>query len=161
MNEAQYQPVEDSFREGRIESEDSATLGAYLHALSNQPVHNELVRHRDIIRGITINHILLQRHIADLDKKNATTQKLVIVLTVASVLTGALQIWYAARADDRAMIEATRTTLTTPAEESRSQATVPVASPVASLPSGGQPRAQKDQLSTLPVPASVASVPSK
>lgn len=127
MNEDRYQPVEDAFREGRIQGEDSATLGKYLHALSNQPIHNDLVRHRDIIRGITINHILLQRHIADLDRKNTNTQRLVIVLTVASVLTGALQILYAYRADNRSVLEAERTatsvTVRTEAPASPSSAT--------------------------------------
>lgn len=115
MNEDRYQPVEDAFREDRIQSEDSATLGRYLHALSNQPIHNDLIRHRDIIRGITINHVLLQRHIADLDRKNTNTQRLVLVLTIASVLTGAFQIWYAYRADNRSVIEAERAAAKLPA----------------------------------------------
>lgn len=161
MNEERYQPVEDSFREGRIESEDSATLGKYLLALSNQPIHNELIRHRDIIRGITINHILLQRHIADLDKKNATTQMLVIALTVASVLTGALQIWYAWRADNRALIETTRTTAPTLAGENLPKGAAPVGSPVTNLHSGGTPPPLKDQLLKPPPLTSTPSAQKK
>ncbi|WP_343626170.1 hypothetical protein [Roseateles puraquae] len=98
----QYQPVEDAFREGRVNAEDTATLNAYLMALSNQSIPNDGVRHRDIIRGLTINHILMQRHIAELDRKNSFTQRLVLALTVASLLVGGIQIWYALRADERA-----------------------------------------------------------
>ena len=96
-----YQSVENAFQEGRIAHTDTATLTEYLNALSNQPIPNEYVRHRDIVRGLTINHILLQRHIAELDRKNGTTQKLVIALTLMSLFASGAQIWYAIRADDR------------------------------------------------------------
>lgn len=43
----------------------------------------------------------LHGHITDLNAKNALTQKLVIVLTVVSVIGSAIQILYAAKADER------------------------------------------------------------
>ena len=59
MEPIPYQTVEDAFREGEVESKDSITLGRYLLALANQPIESDRVKHRDIIRGITINHVLL------------------------------------------------------------------------------------------------------
>jgi hypothetical protein len=48
------------------------------------------------------SHVVeLHNHITDLNKKNALTQKLVIVLTVVSVIGSAIQIWYADKADKR------------------------------------------------------------
>ena len=108
MEPIPYQTVEDAFREGEVESKDSTTLGRYLLALANQPIESDRVKHRDVIRGITINHVLLQRHIAELDKKNANTQKLVVALTIAAVITGGIQIWYASKADKRSEAESLR-----------------------------------------------------
>lgn len=112
MSIENYQPVEDAFRKGTIDEHDSATLGKFLIALSNQPLENDHVKHRDIIRGITINHILLKRHIDALDKKNDLTQKLVIALTVASLIGTGAQTWFALKADKRTEEAASQTTET-------------------------------------------------
>jgi hypothetical protein len=142
-----YQAVEDAFRKGQIDATDSATLADYLTALSNQPLANERVQHRDVIRGITINHVLLQRHIADLDKKNALTQKLVVALTVASLIASGMQIWYAKRSDDRSEREdqqkATATSTTKPvasASPGVSSPPSPQASIASNQPASGSPR---------------------
>ena len=47
----------------------------------------------------------LQKHITTLNEKNALTQKLVIALTVAALLTGIPQIWLAYKADKRSELE--------------------------------------------------------
>lgn len=86
MSQNNYQPVEDAFSNGRVELQDSDTLKKYLLALSNQPIHNELVRHRDIIRGLTINHLLLQRHIETLNQQNSKTQRWFMVFAVISAI---------------------------------------------------------------------------
>lgn len=86
MFQDNYQLVEDAFSNGQVESQDSDTLKKYLLALSNQPIHNELVRHRDIIRGITINHLLLQRHIETLNQQNSKTQRWFMVFAVISAI---------------------------------------------------------------------------
>lgn len=53
--------------------------------------------------GSLQDHVVeLHGHITDLNKKNALTQTLVIVLTVVSVIGSAIQIWYAQKADTRA-----------------------------------------------------------
>lgn len=86
MSQDNYQPVEDAFSNGQLESQDSDTLKKHLLALSNQPIHNELVRHRDIIRGLTINHLLLQRHIETLNRQNSKTQRWFMVFAVISAI---------------------------------------------------------------------------
>ncbi|MEH6638180.1 MAG: hypothetical protein V7717_02775 [Porticoccaceae bacterium] len=95
----EYQPVEDAFREGTVESASTEELQNYLLALSNQPIPNEMVRHRDIIRSITINHMLLQRHvgilqnhITQLNESNGKLQKWVIALAVAALVTAGTQV---------------------------------------------------------------------
>lgn len=109
MSAANYQSVEESFRDGTIEAQDTETLGLFLLTLANQPLPNEFVRHRDIIRGFTINHILLQRHIGALDKKNARTTVLVVVLTIASLIGTASQTWYGYKADKKSEAESRST----------------------------------------------------
>ena len=49
---------------------------------------------------------LIRSHITALNEKNAFTQRLVIVLTVASIIGSAIQIWYAAKADERETAQA-------------------------------------------------------
>ena len=53
------------------------------------------------IENLQSHVVELHDHITDLNEKNALTQKLVIVLTVVSVIGSAVQIWYAAKADER------------------------------------------------------------
>jgi len=98
----QYESAHKSFRSGEVMLEDNETLISHLSGLANQNNINEGTQHRDIIRGITINHILLQRHIDGLNKQNSRTQKLVIALTAAALLSGIPQIWFAYSADKRA-----------------------------------------------------------
>lgn len=86
MNEHPYQPVEDAFRDGKINEQGYENLSSFLIALSNEVIPNENVRHRDIIRGLTINHILLQCHIDSLNKQNSKTQRWFMVFAVISAI---------------------------------------------------------------------------
>lgn len=118
--EHEYQPVEDAFREGTVMEQSNETLSSFLVALSNQVIQNENVRHRDIIRGITINHILLQRHIEALDRKNSRTTWLVVLLTVATLIGTASQTWYGYKADKRAEVESAASEVKRQTQESKS-----------------------------------------
>ena len=120
MPEHPYQPVENAFREGTVMEQSDETLSSFLVALSNKVIQNENVRHRDIIRGITINHILLQRHIEALDRKNSRTTWLVILLTVAALIGTASQTWYGYKADKRAEVESAANEVKRQAQESQS-----------------------------------------
>ena len=88
-----YDRMNSAFQDGTFESSDSATLQGYLVSLANQSIVNSQIQHRDIIRGLTINHILLQRHIEGLNKQNTKTQRWVIALAVAALLSSVVQIF--------------------------------------------------------------------
>jgi hypothetical protein len=109
---AQFDAAGKAFDENTLATCDDATLQRHLVALANEPVPNTAVQHRNIIRGITINHLLLQRHIDRLNHQNSITQRLVIALTVAALMIGIPQLWLAYKADKRAETEQTPNTAT-------------------------------------------------
>ncbi|MEW6353422.1 MAG: hypothetical protein AB1469_03860 [Pseudomonadota bacterium] len=84
--EHEYQPVENAFREGTITSASDEDLSKHLLALANKPIDNDRIKHRDIIRGITINHMLLQHHIDRLNSQNSKTQRWFMVFAVISAI---------------------------------------------------------------------------
>lgn len=144
MSKHQYQPVENAFRDGKIEEQSDDTLSSFLIALSNEVILNENVRHRDIIRGVTINHLLMKRHIDRLNRQNSRTQKLVISLTIAALIVGIPQIWFAYKADKRAETE--RTPNTTTSTQSKSQTL---------SPTQGQPPTTRQSESPVKVSTSI------
>lgn len=103
----QFDAAERAFDENTLADCDDKTLQEYLIAVAREDVLNPALQHRNIIRGITINHLLLQRHIDRLNKKNSITQQLVIALTVSALIIGIPQLWYSYRAHKRAEIEQT------------------------------------------------------
>ena len=82
-----------AFDDNSLQSCDNETLQKHLIALANELVPNVNVQQRNIIRGITINQILLQRHIDSLEKRSAKIQCWVIALAVASLISSVLQIF--------------------------------------------------------------------
>lgn len=104
-----YETADAAFRTGRVLTESNETLLAHLHGLSNQNNINTGTQHRDIIRGLTINNILLQRHVESLqghitalDGKNSRLQWSVVALTIASLIAAVVQTTVAIRAELRA-----------------------------------------------------------
>ena len=94
----QYESANTAFRMGKVLTDGNEKLLEHLSGLSNLTNTNTGTQHRDIIRGITINHILLQRHIealqthiSALDAKNTTLQKWVAALAFAALVAGAAQ----------------------------------------------------------------------
>lgn len=109
-----YEEAHTAFRTGSVLTDSNDKLLMYLSGLSNQNNINEGTQHRDIIRGLTINNILLQRHIeklqahiTELDKKNSLTTMADVALTVASLIGTGFQTWYGYKADNRAEAEST------------------------------------------------------
>lgn len=107
-----YEEAHTAFRTGSVLTDSNERLLLYLSGLSNQNNINQGTQHRDIIRGFTINIILLQRHIdklqehiTDLDKKNSVTTMAVVALTVASLIGTGFQTWHGYKADNRAEAE--------------------------------------------------------
>ena len=83
--------MDAAFQDGSFEFADNDSLQQYLISLSNQNIPNSSVQHRDIIRGLTINHILLQKHITKLDAKNSKLQCWVMLLAVAALVSTIVQ----------------------------------------------------------------------
>ena len=88
-----YEKAHSAFASGSVLTDSNEKLIEYLSGLSNQNNTNTGTQHRDLIRGITINHILLQHHIDALNRQNAKTQKWVIVLAIAALLSSIIQIF--------------------------------------------------------------------
>ena len=98
-----------AFGSGKIFSESEETLQKYLASLCTENVPNVEVRHREIIKALTINHIQMQRHIDKLNeqaklvqeqgnklqKQNNRLQKIIIVLATIATFTGITQIYVA------------------------------------------------------------------
>jgi hypothetical protein len=111
-----YSDADIAFHTGDVLKADNKTLLRYLSGLTNQPNSNDRTQSRDIIRGLTINNILLQRHVTELqghitrlDEKNSVTTYAVIALTVASLIGTGIQTWYGHKADKRSEAEAKST----------------------------------------------------
>lgn len=81
-----------AFHTGAVFTESRAKLLEHLSGLSNQNNTNTGTQHRDIIRGITINHLLLQQYINTLERKSKNTQMWFIVLAVLSLVGTVVQI---------------------------------------------------------------------
>jgi hypothetical protein len=62
----------------------------YLESLCSEDVPNERVRHRELLRGITIHHIQMARLIASLEERNSNTQFWFMVLAISSIFFGAV-----------------------------------------------------------------------
>jgi hypothetical protein len=55
-----YEAAHKAFTSGKVMTDDSQTLLEHLYGLANQNNINAGTQHRDIIRGISINNILMQ-----------------------------------------------------------------------------------------------------
>ena len=91
MTIAAYEAMNAAFASNSIQRDDGAVLQEYLVLLCTRHEVNPYIQHRDIIRGLTINHILMQRHIDSLNKQNEKTQRLVIALAIAALISGIAQ----------------------------------------------------------------------
>lgn len=87
----QYEAADTAFKTGKVMSDDNEKLLEHLSGLSNLTNVNTGTQHRDIIRGITINHILLQRHIDSLNERNEKLTWWVITLAVAALVSTIVQ----------------------------------------------------------------------
>ena len=86
-----YETTNTAFQNGDIQQCDNDTLQKHLLILCSRHENNESIRHRDIIRGITINHIILQRHIDGLNRRNEKLTWWVIALAVAALVSATVQ----------------------------------------------------------------------
>ena len=103
---AEYEATNAAFVSGSVAAADRQSLQAYLLAISQNVTGDDAVQSRDIVQALTLNHLILQRHIDELERRGGRTQKLVIALTIASLLGTAVQCWLAYKADGRSEMEA-------------------------------------------------------
>ena len=80
-----------TFESEEIFNASEETMQKYLASLCTERVPNEEVRHREIIKALTINHIQMYRHIDKLNKKNSFLQAIVIILTIAVLVAATIQ----------------------------------------------------------------------
>ena len=79
-----------AFEEGSVFGADEQTLQTYLKSLCTEDVPNEGVRHRELLRGFTINYIQIARLIALLEARNNKTQFWFMILAIGSIVVGAV-----------------------------------------------------------------------
>lgn len=94
--------ISAQFEKGEVLNASDEKLQEYLMSLASGHVPNDMVRHREIIRALTINYIQMKRHIDGLNRRNSFTQYCVIALTVMSLLGTAVQAIIAIRTEIRA-----------------------------------------------------------
>lgn len=87
-----------AFQHNKVTEAKEENLQRWLQNLCTGNVPNETVRHREIIRGLTINHIQMTRTIQSLEDTmrrlnaaNERTQQLVLRLTWVAVVVGVIQ----------------------------------------------------------------------
>ena len=83
---AAHSKVDQAFQVGTVTTASDAELMSYLTTLCTGNVPNPSIQHREIIRGITINHIQMARVITRLNRQNTILTWVVIVLAVASIV---------------------------------------------------------------------------
>ena len=130
----QVQSVAAAVESGTIASATHAQLVDYCTWLAHRDARDHIAHsHFDQICEAVRLH-LLRSYVEKLEQKNAGLQKLVVVLTVATLLTSGMQIWFAYKADQKAV-------LVSPSSASQPQiqkTQAPVPTPE-TAPSSGQP----------------------
>jgi hypothetical protein len=87
---AQRSEIQTAFEDGSVFDADEETLLTYLKSLCSLDVLNETVRHRELLRGITIHYIQTARLIASLEARNKKTQFWFMLLAIGSIFVGAV-----------------------------------------------------------------------
>lgn len=89
--------VERAFRDWTVAGAPDSEHIEILRHLCDQPIQNDGIRHRELLRGITVNHLQMGRVIRDLEKTicelhaaNEKTQTLVIILAIIAIIVGAI-----------------------------------------------------------------------
>ena len=145
MEVPEYQEALKAFDTGGVVDASRTDLQRYLVAIARNATGDDAVQARDTIQALTLNHLVLQRHIDSLERKNTVTQRLVIGLTIASLAGTVVQAWLASKADARSEVDLARQTppqLVIPqhassASASRQPPSAPLPRPNASRPNTG------------------------
>lgn len=103
--------ITTQFLSGGILTASDEKLQEYIMSLSSGHVPNDMVRHREIIRALTINHIQMKRHIDGLNTQSNKTQRWVMALAVAALIGTIVQIYYADKSEKRSEAQERRTVI--------------------------------------------------
>lgn len=103
--------ISAQFAKGGVLTASDEKLQEYLMSLSSGHVENDMVRHREIIRALTINHIQMKRHIDNLNAQSNKTQRWVMALAIASLIGTLAQVYYADKSEKRSEAQERRTAI--------------------------------------------------
>jgi hypothetical protein len=92
-----------AFREGTVWDEDEAQLRTHIRTIAESGISNDKLIAPEIVRALAINHIQMARTITKLEStittlnaENGKVSRRVLVLTVVTIVLGALQCLLAA-----------------------------------------------------------------
>lgn len=108
---------------GEIEKASRATLTEYSTWLCSPLAQGEFGpdgRYEEVCEIVRLH--MLRTMMDDIEKRNALTQRLVVALTVAALIVGIPQLWFAYKADKRAETQQTENKTATPQNKSQTSA---------------------------------------
>lgn len=82
-----------AFQDGSVFTADDAALNRYLSYLSSNSVPNDTVRHREVIRGLTINTIKTFRFVDAANRANKRYTLIIIFLSTIAIAVSGFSIW--------------------------------------------------------------------
>ncbi len=85
-------PEIDNALQNGFKNTSDEDLERFITGMCFLTVHDDRVRERYLMRGITINHVQATRRIQRLHDDNANTQRLVIILAIIAIIVGCLQV---------------------------------------------------------------------
>lgn len=139
---ASAQEIRESIASGSIATADRSTLTKYVTWLSGPNANGAMPDNEHMQAAEIVRLHMLRTMMDDIESRNALTQRLVIALTVAALIVGIPQLWFAYKADKRA--EIAQTTNTASAAENKplmsapTPATPPSTHPAESKAAGGK-----------------------
>jgi len=83
---AKHSEFDTAFKDGTVNNASDDKLIEYLQTLSTGAIANDRIHHREMIRGMTINHIQMSRMMRKFDARNRSLTILIIILTIIIIL---------------------------------------------------------------------------
>jgi capsule polysaccharide modification protein KpsS len=84
-----------AFKNRTVFQATDETLQAYLEALCNQAIFNDYIRHRAIIQGNTLTHVLMANFLRRVSRQNTRWAWLVTIVAMFSLIASIIQAWAA------------------------------------------------------------------
>lgn len=91
--------IDQAFESGTVGDATLEQLGRWVAYMGTGLIPNDRLYPREIVRGVTLNNILMTRTIRHLeetierlDARNSHTQRLVVILTIVAVVVAIIQV---------------------------------------------------------------------